>query len=63
MHPCMVSDASRIALIPLSCGMLVHNDLTSVVARIVLGDNGVSRVILKTDFCLLCRMVMSCTMV
>ena len=43
MRPCMVSNASRTALISSSCGILVYNDLTSMVARIVLGGNGVSR--------------------
>ena len=41
MHPCVVSNASRIALIPSLCGMLVYNDLTSIVAMIVLGGGGV----------------------
>ena len=43
MHPCLLSDASRAVLIPSACGMLVHNDLTSMVAMMVLGGNGVSR--------------------
>ena len=30
-------------LIPSVCGMLVYNDLTSIVATMVLGGNGVSR--------------------
>ncbi len=37
-HPCYVSNASRIALIPSLCG---DNDLTSMVAIIVLGSSGV----------------------
>ena len=32
MRPCLVSSASRMALIPSLCGMLVYNDLTSIVA-------------------------------
>ncbi len=41
MHPCVLSNASRIALIPSLCGMLVYNDLTSMVAIMVLGGCGV----------------------
>ena len=41
MRPCVVSNASRIALIPSLCGMLVYNDLTSMVAIMVLGGSGV----------------------
>ncbi len=41
MHPCFVSNASRIALIPSLCGMLVYNDLTSIVVMMVLGGSGV----------------------
>ena len=43
MHPCLVSNASRVAWIPSSCGMFVYNDLTSIVARMVFGGNGVGR--------------------
>ena len=43
MHPCLLLNASRTALIPSACGMLVYNNLTSMVAMIVLGGNGVSR--------------------
>ena len=39
MHPCVVSNASGIALISL-CGKLVYNDLTSMVAVMVLGASG-----------------------
>ena len=41
MRPCVVSNASRMALIPSLCGMLVYNDLTSMVAIMVLGGSGV----------------------
>ena len=41
MRPCVVINASRIALIPSLCGMLVYNDLTSMVAIMVLGGSGV----------------------
>ncbi len=40
IHPCVVSNASRIALIPSLCGMLVYNDLTSMVVMMVLGGSG-----------------------
>ena len=43
MRPCLVSNDSRTALIPSLCGMLVYSDLTSMVAVIVLGGNGVSK--------------------
>ena len=43
MRPCLFSSASRTALIPSVCGMLVYNDLTSMVAMMVSGGNGVSR--------------------
>ncbi len=43
MRPCLVSNASRVAWIPSSCRMFVYNDLTSIVARMVFGGNGVGR--------------------
>ena len=36
MRPCLLSNASRTSLIPSPCGMLVYNDLTSMVAMMVL---------------------------
>ena len=42
MHPCL-SNASRTALIPSACRMLLYNDLTSMVAMMMLGGNGVPR--------------------
>lgn len=41
MRPCLLSSASRVARIPSLCGMLVYRDFTSIVAKIVLGGNGV----------------------
>jgi hypothetical protein len=41
MHPFLVSSASSVARIASSCGMLVYSDWTLIVARMVLGGNGV----------------------
>ena len=43
MRPCLVSNDSRTVLIPSLCEMLVYYDFMPMVAMIVLGSDGVSR--------------------
>ena len=39
--PCSDASEVRVALMPSLCGMLVYSDLTSIVAKRVLGGSGV----------------------